>query len=71
METGLMHREYRLWNAKKPECVAGTSATEESLVSVEIKDVKSLLTFLFIGFIVSFTTLIVEIIIYRYYKEQS
>lgn len=68
METGLMHREYNLWNAKKPECVVGKAATEESLVSVEIKDVMSLLTFLFIGFIGSFTTLIIEIIVFRYNK---
>jgi len=61
-----MDRELRIWHAKKPKCTTGKTTTEESLVSVEIKDVASLLVFLIIGFISSFTILILEIIVHRY-----
>lgn len=65
-ETGLMEREHRIYYARKPECVTGKTITEESLVSVEIKDIVSLLAFLLIGFIISFVILILEMIIFRY-----
>lgn len=61
-----MDRELRIWHAEKPKCTAGKTTTEESLVSVGIKDVASLLAFLIIGFISSFTILILEIISHRY-----
>lgn len=66
-----MERELQIWHAKKPECVAGKTVTEEDLVSVGIKDVSSLLVFLFVGFIVSFTILLLEIITYRYKMENK
>ncbi|KAF0756485.1 ionotropic receptor 75a-like, partial [Aphis craccivora] len=65
-ETGLMQRELSIWHAEKPKCTAGKTTTEESLVSVEIKDVASLIAFLIIGFIGSFTILVLEIIIHRH-----
>ncbi|XP_025200887.1 probable glutamate receptor [Melanaphis sacchari] len=65
-ETGLMQRELSIWHAKKPKCTAGKTTTEESLVSVEIKDVVSLIAFLVIGFISSLTILILEIILHHY-----
>jgi len=61
-----MERELRIWHAEKPKCVAGKTTTEESLVSVEIKDVASLIAFLLIGFIISFIVLILEIIIHHH-----
>jgi len=61
-----MDRELRIWHADKLKCTAGKTTTEESLVSVEMKDVASLLAFLIIGFITSFTILIFEIILHRY-----
>lgn len=70
METGLIDREHKKWYAKKPECVAGKTITEESLVSVGIKDVSSILIFLFVGFTVSFTVLIMEIIIFHCNTEK-
>lgn len=66
METGLMDRENQIWHAEKPECLVGKTITEDDLVSVEIKDIASLLAFMFISFIVSFIILILEIIVYRY-----
>lgn len=66
LETGLMEREHRKWYSKKPECVAGKRITEESLVSVRVEDIASVLIFLFIGFTVSYTILILEIIVFRY-----
>ncbi|XP_027836912.1 ionotropic receptor 75a-like [Aphis gossypii] len=65
-ETGLMQRELSIWHAEKPKCTAGKTTTEESLVSVEIKDVASLIAFLIIGFIGSFAILVLEIIIHRH-----
>lgn len=64
-----MERERRILYAKKPECVSGKTITEESLVSVGIKDIVSLLVFLLIGFIISLVVLILEIIIFRYNTE--
>lgn len=69
METGLMHRESQIWHAEKPECVVGKTLYEEDLVSVEIKDVASLLTFMFISYIVSLIILTMEIIVHRYDAE--
>ncbi|XP_022164576.1 glutamate receptor ionotropic, delta-2-like [Myzus persicae] len=65
-ETGLMDRELRIWHAEKPKCSAGKTTTEESLVSVKINDIVSLFAFLIIGFISSFTILILEIIVHRH-----
>lgn len=61
-----MQRELSIWHAEKPKCTAGKTTTEESLVSVEIKDVASLIAFLIIGFIGSFAILVLEIIIHRH-----
>jgi hypothetical protein len=66
LETGLMQRELNIWHAEKPKCTAGKTTTEESLVSVEIKDIASLIAFLIIGFIGSFTILVLEIIVHRH-----
>jgi len=64
-----MDRELRIWHAEKPKCTAGKTTTEESLVSVEIKDVTSLIAFLFISFISSFIILILEIIVHRHKRN--
>lgn len=71
LETGFIQREYRIWHAKKPECVSGKSITQEALVSLGIKDIVSLLIFLFVGYVVSFSVLIVEIIIFHYNTEKQ
>ncbi|XP_025424044.1 glutamate receptor ionotropic, delta-2-like [Sipha flava] len=65
LETGIMDRELQIWYAKKPKCVAGKTTTEESLVSVGIKDIISLYIFLLVGFIVSIITLLLEKIIHH------
>lgn len=61
-----MHRENQIWHAEIPECVVGKTITEDDLVSVEIKDIASLLAFMLISFMVSFIILILEMIVYRY-----
>ncbi|VVC25720.1 Hypothetical protein CINCED_3A007806 [Cinara cedri] len=71
METGLVERELRKWYGMKPKCVAGKTKTEESLVSVGIKDIASLLVFLSVGVIVSLTVLIMEIIVHQYHTEKT
>lgn len=71
LETGFTQREHRKWYAKKPECVAGKAITEESLVSVGIKDILSLMMFLFVGYVVSFSIMIIEIIVFRYSSEKQ
>lgn len=60
-----MDRELQIWYAKKPKCAAGKTTTEESLVSVGVKDVISLYIFLLVGFIVSFIILLLEIIVHH------
>lgn len=71
METGLVEREMRIWHGMKPICAVGKTATEESLVSVEIKDVASLLGLLSIGLFISFTVLVMEIIVHHYHEENT
>lgn len=71
METGLVEREMRIWHGMKPICAVGKTVTEESLVSVEIKDVASLLGLLSIGFLISLTVLVMEIIVHRYREENT
>lgn len=70
-ETGLAQRELRIWFGTKPKCVSGKTVTDKLLVSVGIKDVSSLLVLLSIGFVVSLTLLLIEIIIHRYHAEKT
>lgn len=68
METGIMNRELQLWYTKKPQCIVGKTVTEESLVSVGIKDIISLYAFLLIGLLFSFIILLLEIIIHHHIR---
>ncbi|XP_050432669.1 uncharacterized protein LOC126840772 [Adelges cooleyi] len=65
LETGLVDRELKNWHAKKPHCVKGKRITEESLVSVEFKDITSILAFLLFGVIVSLIIFTLEIIVHH------
>lgn len=65
LEVGLVQRELHIRYAKKPKCTV-TRITEDSLVSVDLDGVRSLLILLLTGHVVSVLILGMELIVHRY-----